>query len=217
MHTQIPATDTAAGNLIRRINRDASRADTRGAAQAIKHQLEHIVTQLSVDQIVRTALVANPDASPSEAVRSLAADVNEFAVGQCAVAEVFGRALAAERERLEPYFAACDAHMLRIAEEAKLAHARVVSLENQQSAPVTRWRSYMARGLLTHEVEKILGIPAPQPRPESELVAERLGWWRERDAIIEGLKAEQRAINEFRRTLNESVLPQSVIEMVEHS
>jgi hypothetical protein len=106
---------------------------------------------------------------------------------------------------------------VEIAEEVKLAHGRVVTLENQQMAPVTRWRSYMARGLLTHEVEKILGIPAPQPRPESDLMAERLTWWRERDAILEGLKAEQMAIVTFKRTLNELALPQSVVDMVEPS
>jgi hypothetical protein len=73
----------------------------------------------------------------------------------------------------------------------------------------------MQRGLLTHEVEKILGIPAPVPRPESELMAERLTWWRERDAILEGLKLEQMAIVTFKRTMNELVLPATVIELVE--
>ncbi len=215
MNAPTPPNDLAAQNLLRRMNRDESRADTRAAAQAIKHKLEHIVAHLTVDEIIRTSLVANHDASPSEAVRSLAAEVSAFAMGQGAIAEVFARALAAERARLEPYFAACDERMLQIAEEVKLAHGRVVVKENEQSAPVARWKSYMVRGLLVNEIEKLLGIKAPQPRPESELVAERLGWHRERDDILAGLKAEQLAINDFKRTLNELALPVTVIEMVE--
>jgi hypothetical protein len=212
----VPTIEQAQAHL-RKINSNhAEREEARKLAEQIRHLLAVVVSRSTVESITRAAVAdAADDATVLEALQELHEAVSESELMLDANTHVFAIAEGAERKRLQPQLKACEHRLAAIEDEFKAAHAVVVQNENRAAEPLRRWNELMGRGLLHREIEQQLGIPCPTPKPEAERAAEKSQWYQERDRIWAGLQAERTVISRFKKYLDESLLPASVLALVE--